>query len=47
MLEFCIRQSLENTAARGMVVLSPLKVTLTNLPEDMDLRMLAILMLIW
>ena len=37
MLEFCIRQSLENTAARGMAVLNPLKVTLTNLPEDMDL----------
>lgn len=37
MLEFCVRQSLENTAARGMAVLNPLKVTLTNLPEDMDL----------
>ncbi|MHA3102621.1 glutamine--tRNA ligase/YqeY domain fusion protein [Acinetobacter sp. ANC 3791] len=37
MLEFCIRQSLENSAARGMAVLNPLKVTLTNLPEDMDL----------
>ena len=37
MLEFCIRQSLENIAARGMAVLNPLKVTLTNLPEDMDL----------
>lgn len=37
MLEFCIRQSLENTAARGMAVLNPLKVTLTNLPEDMNL----------
>ncbi len=37
MLEFCIRQSLENTAARGMAVLNPLKVTLTNLPADMDL----------
>ena len=37
MLEFCIRQSLENTAARGMAVLNPLKVTLTNLPQDMDL----------
>ncbi|HAS98229.1 MAG TPA: glutamine--tRNA ligase, partial [Acinetobacter nosocomialis] len=37
MLEFCIRQSLENTAARGMAVLDPLKVTLTNLPEDLDL----------
>lgn len=37
MLEFCIRQSLETTAARGMAVLEPLKVTLTNLPESMDL----------
>ena len=37
MLEYCIRQSLENTAARGMAVLNPLKVTLTNLPADMDL----------
>ncbi len=37
MLEFCIRQSLENTASRGMAVLNPLKVTLTNLPEALDL----------
>ena len=37
MLEFCIRQSLENTAARGMAVLNPLKVTLTNLTADLDL----------
>jgi len=37
MLEFCIRQSLENAAARGMAVLNPLKVTLTNLPEELDL----------
>ena len=37
MLEYCIRQSLENSAARGMAVLNPLKVTLTNLPEAMDL----------
>ena len=37
MLEYSIRQSLENTAARGMAVLNPLKVTLTNLPETMDL----------
>ncbi len=37
MLEYCIRQSLENVAARGMAVLNPLKVTLTNLPNDMDL----------
>ena len=38
MLEFCIRQSLENSAGRGMAVLNPLKVTLTNLPEAMTLR---------
>ena len=37
MLEYCKRHSLENTAARGMAVLNPLKVTLTNLPADMDL----------
>lgn len=37
MLEYCIRQSLENTAARGMAVLNPLKVSLSNLPADMDL----------
>lgn len=33
LLEFCIRQSLENTAPRAMAVLNPLKVTLTNLTE--------------
>lgn len=38
MLEFSIRQSLENTAARGMAVLNPLKVTLTNLPEALELK---------
>lgn len=38
MLEFCIRQSLEHTAARGMAVLDPLKVTLTNLPEAVELK---------
>ena len=37
LLEFCIRQSLENTAPRAMAVLNPLKVTLTNLPEALDL----------
>ncbi|MFW1886474.1 glutamate--tRNA ligase family protein, partial [Acinetobacter nosocomialis] len=37
LLEFCIRKSLENTAASGMAVLDPLKVTLTNLPEDLEL----------
>ena len=38
LLEFCIRQSLENTAPRAMGVLRPLKVTLTNLPEAMRLQ---------
>lgn len=38
LLEFCIRQSLENTASRAMVVLDPLKVTLTNLPETISTR---------
>jgi glutaminyl-tRNA synthetase len=38
LLEFCIRQSLENTAPRAMAVLNPLKVTLTNLPENMTLQ---------
>jgi len=30
LLEFCIRQSLESTACRGMAVLDPLPVTITN-----------------
>lgn len=38
LLEFCIRQSLENTAPRAMAVLNPLKVTLTNLPDSMTLQ---------
>lgn len=33
LLEFSIRQSLENTTARGMAVLRPLKVTITNFNE--------------
>lgn len=33
LLEFSIRQSLENTTARGMAVLKPLKVTITNFAE--------------
>ncbi|GAA0321319.1 glutamine--tRNA ligase/YqeY domain fusion protein [Psychrobacter aestuarii] len=33
LLEFSIRQSLENTTARGMAVLKPLKVTITNFKE--------------
>ena len=34
MLEFAIREDLNNNAARAMCVLKPLKVTLTNYPED-------------
>ena len=33
LLEFSIRQSLETTTARGMAVLKPLKVTITNFAE--------------
>lgn len=33
LLEFCIRADLENQAPRGMAVLDPLKVVLTNWPE--------------
>lgn len=33
LLEFCIRADLENRAARGMAVLDPLKVTITNWSE--------------
>ena len=32
LLEFCVRQDLEGQAARRMVVLDPLKVTITNFP---------------
>ena len=34
LLEFCIRADLEKTAPRGMCVLNPLKVVLTNLREN-------------
>ena len=34
MLEFAIREDLNSNAARAMCVLHPLKVTLTNYPED-------------
>ncbi|MEQ8859914.1 MAG: glutamine--tRNA ligase/YqeY domain fusion protein [Pseudomonadales bacterium] len=34
LLEFCIRQDLEDTAPRGMAVLDPLPVTLTNYPGE-------------
>jgi glutaminyl-tRNA synthetase len=34
LLEFCIREDLNRRAARVMAVLDPLKVTITNFPED-------------
>ncbi len=34
LLEFCIRQDLESTARRGMGVLNPLKVRISNYEED-------------
>ena len=33
LLEFCARQDLEDTAPRGMAVLDPLKVVITNYPD--------------
>ncbi len=36
LLEFCIRHDLEATAPRGMAVVDPLKVTITNYPNDTD-----------
>ncbi|MES2918204.1 MAG: glutamine--tRNA ligase/YqeY domain fusion protein [Pseudomonadota bacterium] len=33
MLEFCVREHLENSAPRAMAVLRPLRVVLTNFPE--------------
>ncbi|MCR9259049.1 MAG: glutamine--tRNA ligase/YqeY domain fusion protein [Pseudomonadaceae bacterium] len=37
LLEFCIRKDLEDTARRGMGVLRPLKVTLTNWTGDVEI----------
>ncbi len=37
LLEFCVRQDLESTAPRGMGVLEPLKVTLTNYEGEGEL----------
>ncbi|WP_051144644.1 glutamine--tRNA ligase/YqeY domain fusion protein [Perlucidibaca piscinae] len=34
LLEFCVREQLENSAPRAMAVLRPLKVTLSNWPQD-------------
>ncbi len=36
MLEFCVREHLENSAPRAMAVLRPLKVVLTNYPEGQE-----------
>ena len=34
LMEFCVREDLNKTAERRMAVLNPLKVTITNYPED-------------
>jgi len=36
LLEFCIRKDLEATAPRGMAVVDPLPVTITNYPNERD-----------
>ena len=36
LLEFCVRHDLEATAPRGMAVVDPLKVTITNYPNATD-----------
>ena len=38
LLDFCIRKDLESSAPRGMGVLEPLKVVLTNFQEDIELE---------
>jgi len=35
LLEFCVRNHLENTAPRAMAVLNPLKVVITNMEEEL------------
>ncbi len=37
LLDFCLRQDLEEKATRRMVVLDPLKVVITNFPEETEL----------
>ena len=34
LLDFCVRNDLEDTAVRAMAVIHPLKLVITNLPED-------------
>ena len=38
LLDFCIRKDLESSAPRGMGVLEPLKVVLTNFQDDVELE---------
>jgi glutaminyl-tRNA synthetase len=35
-LEFCLREDLNKTAPRVMVVLDPVKLVITNYPEDKE-----------
>ena len=39
MLEFCIREDLDNNATRAMCVLNPIKVVITNYPADAELTL--------
>jgi glutaminyl-tRNA synthetase len=41
MLEYCVRDDLDKRAPRAMCVLRPLKVTLTNYPDDKVERLIA------
>ena len=41
LLEFCVRKDMEESAPRGMGVLQPLKVVLTNFPEDQSIELRA------
>ncbi len=36
LLEFCVREDLNKTSLRRMVVLDPLKLVITNFPEDLS-----------
>ncbi len=36
LLEFCVRDELNKTSTRKMVVINPLKLTITNYPEDQE-----------
>lgn len=42
LLEFCIREDLNKRATRVMAILNPLKVVITNLPEDYEETLTAI-----